>query len=155
MRGHCYLNSVTVAGRAESVFGPGMRSYFLDFLEHNSVPMRKAESGEQIDTYSRRPYRTDPIDKRHGLPPSSHYTNLRQEEVKPVQPDLHGCLDIPAEYSITALQAKDTIDALQRTRGKPFSITCSFHLPHAPMTPTKPYHGMYVRTRGHAVRRKH
>ncbi len=144
MRGGCYKNPVTVAGQAETVFGPGMHPYFLDFLERNNVPMREAKQGEQIDTYSQRPYKTDPIDKRHGLPPSDHYTDASGKEKEPVQPDIHGCLDIPAEYSITAMQAKDTIDALKRAKGKPFSITCSFHLPHAPMTPTKPYYGMYA-----------
>jgi len=144
MRGGCYKNPLTVAGRGETVFGPGMHPYFLDFLKRNNVPMREAKQGEQIDTYSQRPYKTDPIDKRHGMPPTEFYTDSKGRAVKPGQPDIHGCLDIPKEYSITAMQAKDTINALKRVKGKPFSITCSFHLPHAPMTPTKPYHGMYA-----------
>ncbi|MCA9435557.1 MAG: sulfatase-like hydrolase/transferase [Candidatus Omnitrophica bacterium] len=143
MRAKCYKNPVTVAGQGRTVLGPGMRTHFLDFLERNQVPRRKAEPGEQIDTYSARPYKTDPIDKRHGMVPSEYYFNSKGERVKPIQPDLHGCLDVPAEFSITAQQAKETIDALERAKGKPFSITCSFHLPHAPMTPTKPYHGMH------------
>uniref|UniRef100_UPI0030D7660A sulfatase-like hydrolase/transferase n=1 Tax=uncultured Sunxiuqinia sp. TaxID=1573825 RepID=UPI0030D7660A len=43
----------------------------------------------------------------------------------------------------TAFQAKQTIEAIERLKNVPFSITCSFHFPHAPMLPTEPYYSMY------------
>ena len=43
----------------------------------------------------------------------------------------------------TAFYAKKTIEALERLKNKPFSITTSFHFPHAPMIPSAPYYGMY------------
>jgi len=56
---------------------------------------------------------------------------------------LHGELKVPAEHSMTAYQAKEAIAAINRLKDVPFSITLSIHMPHAPMTPTKPYYGMY------------
>jgi arylsulfatase A-like enzyme len=59
------------------------------------------------------------------------------------QCDLHGALQIPAEHTLTAFQAKETIAALERLKDTTFSITCSFHFPHAPMLPPLPYYSMY------------
>lgn len=92
-------------------------------------------------------YTPDPIDRRvvYGTSPDGELT---QEELKRrihTQPDNHGLLRVPAEKSITAFQALETIAALDRAKksGKPFNITCSFFYPHSPMLPTEPYHGMY------------
>jgi len=56
---------------------------------------------------------------------------------------LNGELMIDKKFSMTAFQAKQTIEALERLKDSTFSITCSFHFPHAPMLPTKPYSKMY------------
>jgi arylsulfatase A-like enzyme len=47
------------------------------------------------------------------------------------------------ENTLTAFQAKQTIEAIERLKDRPFSITCSFHFPHAPMLPPEPYYSMY------------
>ena len=54
---------------------------------------------------------------------------------KRIQPDLHGELMTPKEHSFTAFQARETINAIERLKDSTFSITCSFHFPHAPMLP--------------------
>jgi arylsulfatase A-like enzyme len=56
---------------------------------------------------------------------------------------MHGVLQIPKEYTLTAFQAKETIEAIERLKDTNFSITCSFHFPHAPMLPPEPYYSMY------------
>ena len=68
---------------------------------------------------------------------------LKILQKKTTQPDFHGRLMIPKEYSLTAFQAKETIKALERLKDSTFSITCSFHFPHAPMLPVEPYASMY------------
>jgi arylsulfatase A-like enzyme len=52
---------------------------------------------------------------------------------------------VPAAHTITAFQAKLTLDALERlaNQDKPFSLHCSFHCPHSPITPSEPYASMY------------
>jgi arylsulfatase A-like enzyme len=54
-------------------------------------------------------------------------------------------LDLPVEYTITAVQGKATIDAINRLKDKKFIITSSFHCPHVPITPSEPYASIYDR----------
>ncbi|MEX2371067.1 MAG: sulfatase-like hydrolase/transferase [Bacteroidales bacterium] len=134
-----YKNPKLESENGRSVFGPGGQSHvYMDYLDKH-VPVRPLKPGELYDTFTKRPYETDPMDKFHGMNPEEF------EELNPrrVQPDLHGRLMIPAEHSLTAFQAKETIDALERLKDSVFSITCSFHFPHAPILPTDPYYNMY------------
>lgn len=92
-------------------------------------------------------YKPDPIDRRavYGCDENGNLPAKELKKRKIVQPDNHGELILPAELSLTAFQATETIAALDRAKksGKPFNITCSIFFPHAPMLPTKPFHGMY------------
>ena len=56
---------------------------------------------------------------------------------------VHGVLDLPAEYAITAVQGEQTLEALDRLKDKQFVLTSSFHCPHVPITPSEPYASMY------------
>ena len=121
----------------------GIGSQYHDYLNKH-VPVREAKDGEQIDSlYSRRPYKPDPIDMRYGLPPGALPTDKNGKPFKVIQPDCLGCLDIPEEHTPTAFCADGVIEALERLKDQRFSITCSIHHPHSPMTPSKPYYGMY------------
>jgi arylsulfatase A-like enzyme len=134
-----YKNPLQKNAAGKSVFGPeGSLLIYEDFLNVKS-PNRALNTGELYDTYTNRPYKTYPLDKFHGKTDA----DVKQSKRKPIQPDLHGELLIDKEYSVTAFQAKQTIDALERLKDSTFSITCSFHFPHAPMLPTKPYSTMY------------
>ena len=44
---------------------------------------------------------------------------------------------------MTAFQARQTLEAIERLKDTTFSITCSFHFPHSPMLAPEPYYGMY------------
>lgn len=88
-------------------------------------------------------YRPSPMDRRYNKLPSG---TLSDDEIKNrplTQPDHHGVLELNAAHTITAVQAKQTIDALTRLKNVPFSITCSFHCPHSPILPSEPFAGMY------------
>jgi arylsulfatase A-like enzyme len=134
-----YQNSQITAKNGKSSFtAGGLTSLYKDYLSNN-FPKEDLKPGELYDTFTGRPYIPNPLDKRYGM------TN---EEVlklnkKYSQPDLHGELQTPAEHSFTAFQAKQAIEALERNKNNTFSITCSFHFPHAPMLPVKPYSAMY------------
>lgn len=133
-----YKNPDQVAKNGKSVFGPGGQKFiYIDFL--NEVFPKKAPApGQFYDDFTERSYIPNLIDKHIVM--SSDDTTLPK---KAIQPDLHGELLLPSEYTLTAFQAKQTIDALERNKNNAFSITCAFHFPHAPMLPTKPYSGMY------------
>lgn len=92
-------------------------------------------------------YKPDPIDRRvlYGHTKDGELSQKELKKRKFTQPDSHGQLCLPADKSLTAFQAREVIDALQRAKdsNKPFNITCSFNFPHSPILPTKPYYGMY------------
>ncbi|HUX55545.1 MAG TPA: sulfatase-like hydrolase/transferase [Bacteroidales bacterium] len=135
-----YQNPVLKTKNGKSVFvpGEGFMGIYLDYLD-SVFPKEREKPGELFDTFTKRPYRPNPLDKHYGMTVEG-VANLKE---KFPQCDLHGELLIPEENSLTAFHAKETIEALERNKNNTFSITCSFHFPHAPMLPVKPYAGMY------------
>lgn len=134
-----YKNPVKADKKGKSVFGPGGQTIiYHDYLDEH-VPKRELKMGEFYDNISGRPYRTDPMDRYHGMSEAE----LQAAKLKVVQPDQHGELLFAPEHSFTAFQARQAIEAIERLKDKTFSITCSFHFPHSPILPTKPYYGMY------------
>jgi arylsulfatase A-like enzyme len=134
-----YQNPLLKAKNGKTAFAPGgLTALYMDYLNAN-FPKEDLKPGELYDTFTGRPYTLSPLDKRFGMT-SEDVLKLNK---KYSQPDLHGELKTPAEHSFTAFQAKQTIEALERNKNNTFSITCSFHFPHAPMLPVKPYSAMY------------
>ncbi len=87
-------------------------------------------------------YKLDPTDRYYKYMDTG--TIPEEESKKPLsQADIHGVLDLPAEYTITAVQGKQTLEALERLKDEQFILTCSFHCPHVPITPSEPYASMY------------
>ena len=128
--------------RALDYKNKGMGGGYPGYLNKN-VPARDAKDGEQIDIlFSRRPYKPDPIDMRYGLP-SGATPMVDGKPFEIIQPDCLGCLDVPAEHTATAFCVNQTIEALERLKDRRFTLTCSIHHPHSPMTPSNPYYGMY------------
>jgi len=134
-----YKNPKSHAKNGKSIFEHGGQNHvYMDYIDEN-YPQQKPGEGELLDSFTKRPYKLDPLDKHYGM----SYEEFKQKKPKRSQPDLHGQLMIPAEHSFTAYQAKETIAAIERLKDTTFSITLSIHMPHAPMTPTAPYYGMY------------
>lgn len=50
---------------------------------------------------------------------------------------------MPAEYTITAVQGQQIIEALNRLSNEHFIHTALFHCPHVPITPSEPYASIY------------
>ncbi|MCF8714993.1 sulfatase-like hydrolase/transferase [Joostella atrarenae] len=135
-----YRNPIQNAKNGKSIFQHGGQNYvYMDYL-NEKFPQPTLNEGEFYDTFVKRPYKPDPLDSYYG----ETYDEVKKDRKnRRVQPDLHGELMVPAAHSITAYQAKETIKAIERLKDTTFSITLSIHMPHAPMTPTKPYYGMY------------
>ena len=135
-----YQNPERKAKNGKSVFAPGgLTALYMDYL-NGKYPRENLKPGELYDTFTDRPYIPNPLDKRYGKQDSAVPRAIKKNS----QPDLHGELQTPSEHSFTAFQAKQTIEALERNKNNTFSITCSFHFPHAPMLPVKPYSIMYT-----------
>ncbi len=135
----CYQNPVQADRHGNPIFGPGGQAHMYREHLNQHVSRRELREGEFYENMSRRPYRTDPIDRYHGMTPEQ----LKEQDIHVLQPDQHGELLISNKHSITAFQAGQTIEAIERLKDRPFSITCSLHFPHTPITPTEPYYSMY------------
>ncbi|MEX0988483.1 MAG: sulfatase-like hydrolase/transferase [Bacteroidales bacterium] len=134
-----YQNPVLYANNGASIFGGGGQSFmFRDYLESlGDIP--SPGSGEFVDGMSRWPYVANPMDKYFGM----SWEQLQDQGLKHSQPDQHGELLLDEEYTMTAFQAKQTLEAIERLKDTVFSITCSFHFPHSPILPAEPYSSMY------------
>lgn len=117
---------------------------YVKYIQDN-FKKRPLEKGELYETSfygGTVPYKLDPIDDYYeqtlvgDIPKNVGLKTISQAVV-------HGVLDLPAEYTITAVQGKQTLEALDRLKDEPFILTSSFHCPHVPITPSEPYASMY------------
>ncbi|MBL8993683.1 MAG: sulfatase-like hydrolase/transferase, partial [Spirochaetia bacterium] len=92
--GLCYNNTITPVKKWDK--GPGLAQEWREFLNLR-FPVRAPQAGEQIDLFSQRPYRTVPVDARHGLEPGT--------EQKVSEPDVIGITSIPKELTFSAFTA--------------------------------------------------
>ena len=136
-RAKCYNNPVTMAGIHKTEVGPGHKEAYMQFLNPR-YPARKLMGEEFEDTLTDRPYKPDPIDKRYCLRKQG-----KEYDIKVGQSDIHGVVSIPTKYYMPAFEAGEAIEAIDRLKDKPFSITCSFHHPHPPYLATEKYARMY------------
>jgi len=136
-RARIYNNPVTAAGIHKTELGPGKKAAYLNYL-NPLYPSRTLKEGELKDTLTERPYVPDPIDRRFDLKKKG-----LKSDIKVGQSDIHGVTTIPTECHIPAFEAGTTIQALERLKDAPFSITCSFHHPHPPYLASEKYIKMY------------
>lgn len=115
------------------------------FYLNENTKKKQPNNGELIDFsfFDGTVYKPTPIDRRFEKLPTGQLSANELNERQLSQPDHHGTLSMKSEYSITAVQGRQTIDALDRNKNNKFVITCSFHCPHSPILPTEPYASMY------------
>jgi arylsulfatase A-like enzyme len=119
-------------------------SMYVSYIREN-FPKRPLKKGELYETTfygGTVPYKLDPTDKYYQYMPSGIIPE-KELEKKLSQADIHGVLDLPADFTVTAVQGKQTIEALERLKNEQFILTSSFHCPHVPITPSEPYASMY------------
>ncbi|CAN5660943.1 sulfatase [soil metagenome] len=103
---------------------------FKTWLDKN-VPKRELKPGEL--TQSVGIYTPIELDERFG----------KADAPKPSQAESYGRLEVPKEYSLTAFTAKNGLEALDRLKDGPFTLTISIGPPHPPMITPEPYYSMY------------
>lgn len=105
-------------------------------------PLKKGELYETTFYGGTVSYKPDPIDSQYEKVMAGE--KVEKAPLKKMsQAVVHGVLDLPAEYTITAVQGKQTLEALNRIKDEQFILTSSFHCPHVPITPSEPYASMY------------
>lgn len=115
------------------------------FYLAQNIKKTQPKAGELIDFsfYNGITYTPAPIDRRFPHMPTGTLPEKELAIRQHTQSDHHGHLNLSAEHTITAVQGRQTIDALERNKANKFIITCSFHCPHSPMLPSEPYASMY------------
>lgn len=115
------------------------------FYLAQNVKKTQPKEGELIDFsfYNGIRYTPAPIDRRYPYLPTGTIPEKELERRQHTQSDHHGHLHLDAKHTITAVQGRQTIEALERNKDNKFIITCSFHCPHSPMLPSEPYASMY------------
>ena len=117
---------------------------YVDYIYEN-IEKRPLKEGELYETSfygGTIPYKLDPTDDFYERVKAGEKIEL--VGLKSIsQAIVHGVLDLPAEHTITALQGKQTLEALDRLKDEQFILTSSFHCPHVPITPSEPYASMY------------
>jgi arylsulfatase A-like enzyme len=139
----CYTNPSEYGYQGPKLIKSWEKLYH--FYLNENTKKQQAKRSELIDFsfFDGASYTPAPIDRRYDKMPTGL---LSEEELKIRQlgqPDHHGVLNLKAEHSITAVQGRQTIDAIERNKSNKFVITCSFHYPHSPILPTEPYASMY------------
>ncbi|MHC1705717.1 MAG: sulfatase [Tenuifilaceae bacterium] len=117
---------------------------YVKYINENfkKRPLKPGEMYETTFYGGNVPYKLDPTDRYYKYLPDGIIPE-DETKIKLSQADVHGVLDLPADYTITAVQGKQSIAALERLKNKQFILTCSFHCPHVPITPSEPYASMY------------
>lgn len=134
-----YQNPIQYTQNGRWIFGPGGQGHiYMDYLNKN-VEKPPLQDGQFIDLVSKFPYVADPIDRYYGMT----MDQLIAQNLKHIQPDQHGRLLIDKEHTLTAFQARQSLEALERLKDTTFSITLSWHFPHSPIVTAEPYYSMY------------
>jgi arylsulfatase A-like enzyme len=134
-----YKNPIQYAPNGKWIFGSGGQAHmYHGYLQENAVKPT-LQQGQFIENMSRFPYAPDPIDRFYGM----SVEDLVANNLDHIQPDQHGRLLIDKEHTLTAFQAKQTLEALERLKDSTFSITLSLHFPHSPIVVAEPYYSMY------------
>ncbi len=109
---------------------------YVQYVKDNikERPLKKGELYETSFYGGNIPYKLDPPDIYYddvnsgNVPEKAGLKTIGQGAV-------HGVLDLPAEYTITAVQGRQTLEALDRLKDEQFVLTSSFHCPHVPIHP--------------------
>jgi arylsulfatase A-like enzyme len=114
------------------------------------VPARELRPGERIANMYGRPYVPDKMDPESSAPAGERPVIGRKKK-KARAPEVsnqattYGCLvDVPPEHTLTAWAVKEGLEALERLKDEPFTLTVSIGPPHPPLVLPKPYFGMYA-----------
>lgn len=139
----CYSNPSEYGYQGSKLIKDWEKLYHF-YLAQN-IKKTQPKEGELIDFsfYNGITYTPAPVDRRYDRLPTGIIPEKDLAVRQHSQSDHHGHLNLNAEHTITAVQGRQTIEALERNKANKFIITCSFHCPHSPMLPSEPYASMY------------
>ena len=105
---------------------------YREYVRKN-VPSRDPQPGQLVQKNGVWPYTPIPLDENYGKP----------QPTRASQAEAYGRLDIPPEHSSAAYTAKEGLEALERLKDGPFTLTISLDPPHPPMMVSEPFYRLY------------
>jgi len=136
----CYDNDVREVGSHGNKNNRSQQKAYTAYLRRKGVEQKDPGPQELYSKRHTRPYipvRLDWSYDKLGL------DTKQKVKLRASQASQYGCVDLPPRISYTAFTAEETLEALDRLKDKPFTLTCSFDPPHPPMVVQKPYFGLY------------
>ncbi len=137
----CYDNIVKAVGSVgNSGEGRNQIKAYQNWLVSRGVMPKEPGNGELFSSRNQRPY--TPIHLDMSDEKASQSTEEKMK-LKVAQVTQYGRVDLPPRVSYAAFTADETLEALDRLNGAPFTLTCSFDPPHPPTLVQEPYYSMY------------
>ena len=134
----CYDNAVKVVGNIEGA--PGQIKAYQDFLVSKGVMPKEPVVGQLFSSRNQRPYEPIELDENQSVSAESLTEKM---DLKAAQSTQYGRVDLPPRVSYAAFTGEETLEALDRLKDGPFTLTCSFDPPHPPMIVQEPYYSLY------------
>ncbi len=136
----CYENVVREVGGLGNQQDRSEQKAYQAYLERMGVERKEPGEDTLFSKRHLRPYLPIKLDQNFE---HLHLVPKDKLKLKGSQSGEYGCVDLPPRISYTAFTAEETLQALDRMKDKPFTLTCSFDPPHPPMVVQRPYFGMY------------
>lgn len=134
----CYSNDVYPIGNHHGL--PHIITTYKEWLLKKGVNPKKPGKGQLLSGRNQRPYTPVKLDYNYE---KAGLSTEEKMKMKAKQSTQYGKIDLPPQISYAAYTAEETINALERLKNGPFTLTCSFDPPHPPMVVQEPYYSMY------------
>lgn len=113
---------------------------YQKYLLSKGVDPKPPIEGQLFSERNQRPYVPIALD-RHADHVSHDVDAKLALKARPA--NQYGRVDLPPHVSYAAFTAEETMEAIDRLKDGPFTLTCSFDPPHPPMIVQEPYYSMY------------
>ncbi|MFC2116377.1 sulfatase-like hydrolase/transferase [Bacteroidota bacterium] len=134
----CYDNDVKVVGNIEGA--PGLIKAYQAWLVSKGVTRKEPGEDELFSGRNQRPYKPVELDYNYDKAVLDTDEKMKLNAKQSTQ---YGRVELPPRISYAAFTAEETLEALERLKDGPFTLTCSFDPPHPPMIVQDPYYSMY------------
>ncbi len=137
----CYDNVVKAVGSwGNKIAGANQIKAYQQWLVKKGVAPKEPTEGQLFSSRNQRPYEPIELDFSHHLAEAGQDEKMK---LKVAQVSQYGKIDLPPHISYCAFTADETLEALERLKDGPFTLTCSFDPPHPPSVVQEPYFSMY------------
>ncbi len=134
----CYDNAVNPVSNDQ--VAPHIIKVYQKWLKSKDISETLPGEGQLYSGRNLTPYTPVKLDYNY------ENANLSADEkmkIKASQSTQYGRVDLPPDISYAAFNTEQTLEALNRMKNGPFTLTCSFDPPHPPMVVQDPYYSMY------------